>query len=250
VPVYAAGGEPAVEQPVTNDRLSQIETHWSAVLQAHTPTAAGAAEARNRQIVRYTGAVYRYLLGAVRDPDAAADLCQEFAVRFLRGDFRRADPERGRFRDYVKRALVNLANDFHRARQAGPRPLHPDAAAPELPSEDDFVGGWRQSVLDQTWKALAGANFAFYTVLALRIENPDMQSPEMAAKASERLGRPVTPENVRKLLQRAHAKFADLLLEQVAESLDEPTADDLEAELSALDLLKYCRTALERRRGG
>ena len=51
------------------------------------------------------------------------------------------------------------------------------------------------------------------------------------------------------VLQRAHAKFAELLLDQVAASLDEPTADDLEAELKALDLLKYCRSALERHRG-
>ena len=43
---------------------------------------------------QHCGAAYRYLLGAVHDPDAADDLCQDFAVRFLRGDFRRADPGR------------------------------------------------------------------------------------------------------------------------------------------------------------
>ena len=56
-----------------------------------------------------------------------------------------------------------------------------------------------------------------------------------------------TPGYVRKTLQRAQAKFADLLLDRVAESLDDPAAD-LEAELRELDLLKYCRTALGRRR--
>ena len=59
----------------------------------------------------------------------------------------------------------------------------------------------------------------------------------------------MTPENVRKSLQRAQAKFADLLLDQVAESLDDPAAD-LEAELRELDLLQYCRTALGRRQHG
>ena len=104
-----------------DQRLSRIATHWTVVFQAHDgndPT----CTARNQLLLRYSGAVYRYLLGAVRDPDAAADLCQEFAVRFLRGDFRRADPGRGRFRDYVKGALVNLANDYYRGRRDGPRP--------------------------------------------------------------------------------------------------------------------------------
>jgi hypothetical protein len=145
-------------------------------------------------------------------------------------------------------ALVNLANDHNRQRQACPKPLTIDAAAPELPSEDDFVGGWRQSILDQTWKALAEKSPTFHAVLLLRIENPEMPSTEMAERVSVQLGKAMTPENVRKSLQRAHAKFAELMLDQIADSLDEPSVADLEAELEALDLLRYCRSILDRRR--
>src|SRR3712207_7176976 len=53
-----------------------------------------------------------------RSEAAAEELLQEFAVRFLRGDFRRADPQRGRFRDYVKTALIHLVIDHQRAEQA------------------------------------------------------------------------------------------------------------------------------------
>jgi RNA polymerase sigma-70 factor (ECF subfamily) len=238
--------------PELDQRLSRIATLWSVVFQAHGGQEA-AAEARNRLLLRYSGAVYRYLLGAVRDPDAAADLCQDFAVRFLHGDFRRADPGRGRFRDYVKAALVNLANDYHRRRQARPLPLAADAsepaaaAVPSLPSESDFVSGWRRDLLNQTWAALATDHPAYHAVLLLRVENPDMQSPALTANSGERLGKPLTPANARKMLQRAHAKFADVLLDRVAESLTDPTADSLAAELKVLDLLKFCRTALARR---
>ena len=237
------------QQPAADERLSRIDTHWTVVFRAHDPEG-GATADRHRLILRYSAAVYRYLCGAVRDPDTAADLCQEFAVRFLRGDFRRADPDRGRFRDYVKRVLVNLVNDHHRSRQAGPLPLAADAAAPELPSDEDFLGGWRQSVLDQTWKALAEANPTFYAVLRLRVEAPDMPSPEMADRLTAELGRPMTAENVRKSVQRAHTKFADLLVDQVADSLDAPSPAELEDELQALDLLRFCRSVLEKRKGG
>lgn len=234
-----------------DDRLSRIATRWTTVFRAHAATASGVEAARHRLMLRYSGAAYRYLLGAVRDPDVAADLCQEFAVRFLRGDFRRADPGRGRFRDYLKRSLSHLVTDYHRARQDGPAPLAanaPDPAA-EPRDEPDFAAGWRQDVLDQTWKALREENAAFHTTLLLRIENPDMQSPEMADHLTAKLGKPMTPENVRKTLQRAQTKFADLLLDQVTESLDDP-AGDLEAELRELDLLKFCRAALVRRQSG
>ena len=40
-------------------------------------------------------------------------------------------------------------------------------------------------------------------------------------------------------------KFADLLLDEVVNSLDRPTPDHLEEELIDLGLLEYCRPALE-----
>ncbi|HTK77097.1 MAG TPA: sigma-70 family RNA polymerase sigma factor [Gemmataceae bacterium] len=239
-----------------DQRLSRIATLWTVVFRAHEGGADAAQEARNRLMLRYSGAVYRYLLGAVRDAEAAGDLCQEFALRFLRGDFRRAAPERGRFRDYVKSALINLVNDHHRAQQAKPRQLGSGLAEPalrpevSLPSDDDFVSGWRTELLNQTWAALAEVNPAYHAALLLRIENPDMQSAEMAGRLTEKLGRPITPENARKALQRSHAKFAELLLDQVAASLTDPSDVQLGEELRALDLLKYCRSALDRRRAG
>ena len=54
------------------------------------------------------------------------------------------------------------------------------------------------------------------------------------------------PENVRKTLERAHAKFADLLVQEVAATLDDPTTEQVRDELGDLDLLKYCHSALER----
>jgi RNA polymerase sigma-70 factor (ECF subfamily) len=212
-----------MDQIERDQRLSRIATLWSVVFQAHRgePDDAG-TQARNQLMMRYSGAAYRYLLGAVRDAEAASDLCQEFAVRFLRGDFHRADPERGRFRDYLKSALVNLVNDFHRRRQADPRPLPADVHAappPDLPSGTDFLAGWREELLDLTWKSLLQANPTYHAALLLRIESPDMPSPQMAEQLSAKLGKPMTAENVRKTLQRAHERFADLLIDQVADSL-------------------------------
>ncbi len=240
-----------MDQADLEQRLSRIATLWTVVFQAHGAAADAAGAARNRLMLRYSGAVYRYLLGAVRDAEAASELCQEFALRFLRGDFRRADPQRGRFRDYVKTALANLVNDYHRARQAAPRPFAVEPAAPaqpSQPSEADFLSGWRQELLNQTWTALAEVNPAYHAVLLLRIENPEMPSPEMAERVGAQLGKSMTAENVRKALQRAHAKFAELLIDRVAESLDGPSDTELADELQALDLLRYCRSALERRR--
>ena len=83
------------------ERLSQISTMWSALMRAHAGTQDEDPRLLAGQIERYHGAAYRYLAAATGDPDVAAELFQEFAVRFLRGYFRQADPDRGRFRDYL-----------------------------------------------------------------------------------------------------------------------------------------------------
>src|SRR5262245_31436164 len=102
------------------EHLSRISTIWSEVRGAHSGSADKAAAAQAALVERYQGAVYGYLLGAVRDPDVAAELFQEFALRLVRGDFGRADPGRGRFRDYVKTTLINLVIDQRRRNARGP----------------------------------------------------------------------------------------------------------------------------------
>jgi RNA polymerase sigma-70 factor (ECF subfamily) len=233
-----------------NDRLSHISTLWTVLFQAHQSEKEAATAAQRALVQRYSGAVYRYLLGAVRDEDVASDLAQEFALRFLRGDFRRAAPERGRFRDYLKKALIHLVTDHHRARQKQPSAFaanSPEAIAPRPDSEQDFVRAWCEELLERTMQALAAANAAYHAVLLCRIEDPNATSAEMAEQLSARLGKEVTAAWERKTRQRAHDKFAELLIEEVAGSLEGTSPAALEAELRELDLLKYCQTALARR---
>ena len=121
-----------MERSTPHERLSQISTLWTMLLNAHAEPADAARRARHGLLARYGGAVQRYLLSVVEDEDAATELCQEFAVRFLRGDFHRADPERGRFRNYLKTALIHLIGEYRRERSGrrGDRPLTANTPAP------------------------------------------------------------------------------------------------------------------------
>ena len=69
----------------------------------------------------------------------------------------------------------------------------------------------------------------------------------MAEDLSSRLGKTLTPASTRQMLHRAREKFAELLLEEVIQSLHSPSAQTLEQELIDLGLFDYCRPALERR---
>lgn len=242
---------------LSDQRLCNISTLWSVVALAHDGRNEAARAAQHRLLELYGGAIRRYLTASLRDPAAAEELFQEFALRFLNGNYHNADPRRGRFRDYVKTSLVHLIGNYRKQRQRQPQPLSPEHPEPtdEAPASPDldpvFLASWRDELLAQAWHALAQAETPrtppFYTVLRLRADHPNLSSRELAAQLGARLGKPMTVLGVRQMLHRARERFADLLVEEVAQTLGDPTDERLEEELIDLELYEYCRAALRRR---
>ena len=229
-------------------RFNEISTHWSLIFQAHASADPAAADAQADLLLRYGAAVYQFLLGKLCDPEAAEELAQEFALRLVRGDFRRAHPDRGHFRGLLQTALTNLVIDYRRRQKTRHHTLPPDSPCfADLAVEDgsDFAPFWRDELLAHAWEGLARHQEEHggmqYAVLRGRADHPDRSSAELAAIVAERLGRPLAPEAVRQTLRRARATFADLLRAEVARSLDTDEPGSIARELAELGLLAYCR---------
>jgi len=247
-----------MDPDVIQQRLSQITTAWTLVAQARDRTADGDTAALAALVQRYQTAVYRYLLAAVRNPDVADELFQDFALRLVRGDFGRADPGRGRFRDYVKTALINMVINHHK-KQRKVATLDPAAVEPVFESADRFeadeafLADWRKALLDKAWEALAAAQEPggppYHTALRYQSER-GLTGAELAERlnADLRPAKPFTEAALRKILQRAREKFADLLVGEVARSLQARSLDEVEQEIIDLGFHVYCRRAIERRR--
>ncbi len=238
--------------------LSRISTLWTMVFQAHREGPEKAAPAQAVLLQRYCGAIYRYLLGAVRDPNVADELAQEFALNFVQGSFKGADPAKGRFRDYVKTSLFNLIRKHHRRQNKQPLGLDLEVAEPAAPEEtaemdQTFVQGWGNELLARAWEALAQIEAQtgqlYFTMLDFRTKNPEVASARMAELLSVSLGKKFTAAGVRQTIHRGREKFADLLLDETARSLETSDADKIAQELVDLGLLSYCKDAFDRRFG-
>jgi RNA polymerase sigma-70 factor (ECF subfamily) len=254
---------PAPEaQPMTLQQLEQqlslIPTLWSLVYRAHEGPTEAARCAREQLLERYGGAARRYLRRVLGDPNAADDVAQEFALQVVHGKLGGADPDRGRFRNFVKGTLFHLIADYRKQQRRWPGPLPADgtvfAASPDEPASDHaFVESWRDELLARAWSALAAVETEsgqpYHTVLRFRADHPNVRSPQMAEALAAELGRPITPVAARQTLHRARVRFATLLVDEVTHSLAQPTVAHVEEELIELGLFDYCRPVFAPRDG-
>lgn len=231
--------------------LCELATQWSLLRLAHDDAMSGSDAARKSLLLRYSAAVRRYLGAIVKDSHAADEVAQEVMVRMMRGDFGVADRERGRFRDLLRHAIRNMVRN-HYTKENRRRGVELDdellPAGDDSPS-DPWLGEWVRTVLDMAWRALESYQAATpgsvaCTVLRLRQDYPDDDSEALAARLSAAAGKSFNAAGARQQLRRARLRFAQLLVEELARGLRDPSPEAIEQELSNLGLLEYVRDFL------
>ncbi len=224
--------------PLSRENLTDIPTSWTTINSAHTPGPSGQA-AMNDLVGRYHDAVERYLRLKLRDPNLADEVLQEFWTKLLTHKLAGADSSKGRFRDYLRTVLHRLIIDHFRSRKLQSLPPG-DLLDPSSP-DADYDRVWREAIIKRVWARLETFEVntpknRYATVLHLRVSNPDASIDELAQKLGSQTGARVTPEAFRKTLQRGRAKFLELLVQELRETIHPAEPEDIEAEIYDLGL--------------
>ena len=241
------------------EHLSRISTLWTQVFRAHGDDLPLARAAQSEIVDRYSGAVYRYLGAVLGNRDAADEVFQEFALKFVQGGFRHANPDRGRFRDYLKVSILHLVSQYRRKQRGNVREeMDVELAAQDATASQEFDCHFREScrneLLSRAWLSLKAiedrSGRPLFTILDFRSKQPKLSSEMMASELTRRLApdRPFTAASVRKSLQDARRKFAELLVHEVRHIIGGAGREELEQELVDLELHAYCQSALRDQR--
>lgn len=223
---------------MSEDRLSQIPTNWTTISSAHTSGTAR-QKAMNDLVGQYHDAITRYIHLKVRDRHLADEVLQEFWSKLLTGKLAGADRSKGRFRDYLRTVLHRLIIDHFRGRKM--QPLPPGDLLDASQTDEDFDRVWRDAILARVWSRLETYQATtpknrYASVLQLRRDNPKAPIDEIADQLGRETGQPMSPEAFRKNLQRARAKFIELLIQVLKETIHPTNSEDIEAEIYDLGL--------------
>jgi RNA polymerase sigma-70 factor (ECF subfamily) len=228
-------------------------THWSRVLAAGDPRAPEARESLATLCHAYWYPLYAFIRRRGHSPDQAQDLTQDFFAMILERDvLARADPERGRFRAFLRtvcgRFLVNAYERTHAQKRGGARPILPidtsgaearygrelaDVSTPERIFDRTWALTMLARVLEQLRREYddAGKAGTFNELRSVLIEDP---GTDRYAAIAARLG--ASEGAVRVAVHRLRRRYGQLLREEIAATVNDPNEidDEIQSLFTAL----------------
>lgn len=190
-------------------------------------------------VLRYLTPMRRQLiavLGAESQADEALKLLLAHLISAGFGDYKQ-----GRLRDFLVRgmrsAAKNRSNDMSQAERAN---VDLDQLTVDA---KPWLKFWREGLLERAWRSLerhehAHPDAPLYSVLHMATTNPNATPAMLAVQINTELGMNLDERLVRKTLPEARTMFAQLVADEVAETLEAPQIDDVKREITQLGLGK------------
>src|SRR6266481_6818407 len=242
----------SIEHGLSRRRMGALfpDTMWFMVKGAANTTSPEAQQALESLCRAYWEPIYAFIRRTGKSPHDTEDLTQRFFMHLLQDNrLQHAEPEKGRFRSFLQRSIKNFLVDDWRCKPALERQsgglLEIDAEQGEsryrhepadtLDPEMLFQRVWARKVMDlalarlRAEYALAGTSGLFDYLQSFLPDNTPICS---RAEAAQRLG--MTPTALDTAFHRMKRRYKELLRDEIAETLESPTKQQIEEEMSAL----------------
>jgi DNA-directed RNA polymerase specialized sigma24 family protein len=222
-------------------------TRWSLVMGAGLRSDPEAPEALAKLCKAYWYPIYAFIRRKGNDPELALDLTQAYFARLLeKGVIAAADPSKGRFRSFLRTDCQHFLVDGHRrdvVKKGGAAHVSIDTRDAEgryryervdaMTPDRLFDRVWAKTLLGRAYKLLAdeyvakGRSDVFDRLESILTEG---RGAVPTATLAAHLGTSEGAVNV--AIHRLKKRFRELLEEQIAETIDDPS--ELDDEIRSL----------------
>lgn len=197
------------------------------------------AESAAGIVMRYLVPTRRQLKAILGSPKLADDALNLLLAHLVNVGF--GDHKRGRLRDFLVRGIRSAAKSCVQELPEAERPTL-DLDHVTLESKQ-WIGFWRDGLLERAWRSLeryehANPDSPVFSVLHCSTINPQSNAAMLVVQIASECGVHMDEENVQKILPVAKAMFAQLVADEVAETLENPTREHVKREIRQLGLGK------------
>lgn len=226
-------------------------TRWSLVQMANGPIDGEALQALAVLCDSYWYPVYAYIRRSGHAAHDAEDLTQGFFARLLeKGTLAHADPAKGRLRTFLLTCVGNYLHNEHERASAQRRGAHllttfnagwaeerfANEPVDDLTPDRLYQRRWALTLLDFTLQVLeqefsADGKRELFAALRPCLGFTKEKAPNYAELA-ERLA--CSEGSVKTQVFRLRQRWREILFQQVSITLEDPTSDQIKAELSEL----------------
>jgi RNA polymerase sigma-70 factor (ECF subfamily) len=235
------------DEPMTASGAVNFKTtHWSVIVRAGQGQATDRAAALEKLCRSYWPPIYAFIRRKGHDVHAAQDLTQSFFAALLeKNQISVADPQRGRFRNFLLGSAAHfLANDWkheHRLKRGGDcnfvslndETLAAEnfAEAQEMTPEAAFDRRWAESLVAQALAHLRAEMCSHAGRFdELKVFLLGAKGDVSYAATAERMG--LSETAVKSVIHRLRQRFAELVRAEVANTVASP--EEAEEELRYL----------------
>jgi hypothetical protein len=147
--------------------------------------------------------------------------------------------KRGRLRDFLLRGIRSAAkNCVAEIPDADRENVNLDGLTLE---SKQWIGFWREGLLERAWRALERMEHStpdppVYSVLHYSTANREASPDQLASIIQSETGIEIGAGSIDTILPEARAVFAQMVADEVAETLESPTGEDVKREIGQLGL--------------
>ena len=176
----------------------------------------------------------RVVLGSESEADQALRVLLTHLVAAGFGEHKR-----GRLRDFLARAIRSCAKA--RLKELNKLSADKSELAEVTPESKEWMKLWRQCLLDRAWRGLEriehhDSSQPLYSLLWTKATRPDANEEDIVEAIRIRTGQEVGVEQLDAIELDAKAVFAQLLADEVVETLETPDKSMVEKEIRSLGM--------------
>jgi len=220
-----------------SDAASPITMHPSSVNLVRSSHSWTEADSAAGFVLRYLTPMRRQLASVLGSNYEADESLKILLAHLVSAGF--GEHKRGKLRDFLIRGVRSCA----KARLAEiPEKERPAAKLDTVtPVSQEWLNYWRDCLMERAWRALeryehAHPDSPVYSVLFAIKANPKLTTTQLVQQVSKESGIEVDDEVVNRSLTVAKSMFAQLIADEVVETLEGPTKEDVKQEIKLLGM--------------